>query len=49
MMPYCFLKNPRKIYQGILITSDTEKKLELLNALKNSFINNFLKAHLIKN
>ena len=27
------------IYQGILITSKTEKKLELINALKNSFIN----------
>ena len=27
------------IYQGILITSNTEKKLKLLNALKNSFIN----------
>ena len=27
------------IYQGILITSETEKKLELINALKNSFIN----------
>ena len=27
------------IYQGILITSDTEKKLELLSALKNSFKN----------
>ncbi len=27
------------IYQGILITKDTEKKLELMNALKNSFIN----------
>ena len=27
------------IYQGILITSDVEKKLELINALKNSFIN----------
>jgi hypothetical protein len=27
------------IYQGILITSETDKKLELLNALKNSFIN----------
>ena len=27
------------IYQGILITSDTEKKFELLSALKNSFKN----------
>ena len=27
------------IYQGILITSKTEKKLELMNALKNSFKN----------
>ena len=27
------------IYQGILITSEIEKKLELINALKNSFIN----------
>jgi hypothetical protein len=27
------------IYQGILITSEVEKKLELMNALKNSFIN----------
>jgi hypothetical protein len=27
------------IYQGILITTDIEKKLELINALKNSFIN----------
>ncbi len=27
------------IYQGILITTETEKKLELINALKNSFIN----------
>ena len=27
------------IYQGILITSNVEKKLELMNALKNSFIN----------
>ena len=27
------------IYQGILITSEPEKKLELLNGLKNSFIN----------
>ena len=27
------------IYQGILITSETEKKLQLINALKNSFIN----------
>ena len=27
------------IYQGILITTDTEKKLELMNALKNFFIN----------
>ena len=27
------------IYQGILITNETDKKLELLNALKNSFIN----------
>ena len=27
------------IYQGILITSDIEKKLELMNALKNSFNN----------
>ena len=27
------------IYQGILITTETEKKLELMNALKNSFIN----------
>ena len=27
------------IYQGILITTDTEKKFELLNALKNSFKN----------
>jgi hypothetical protein len=32
------------IYQGILITSDTEKKLELLNALKNSFINDSLEG-----
>jgi hypothetical protein len=28
------------IYQGILITSEVEKKLELMNALKNSFKNN---------
>ena len=27
------------IYQGILITTETNKKLELINALKNSFIN----------
>jgi hypothetical protein len=27
------------IYQGILITTETQKKLELMNALKNSFIN----------
>ena len=27
------------IYQGILITTETDKKLELINALKNSFIN----------
>ena len=27
------------IYQGILITTETGKKLELMNALKNSFIN----------
>tara|TARA_B110000211_G_scaffold209772_1_gene247340 strand:+ start:2398 stop:4155 length:1758 start_codon:yes stop_codon:yes gene_type:complete len=27
------------IYQGILITTETDKKLELMNALKNSFIN----------
>ena len=27
------------IYQGILITTDTEKKLEFMSALKNSFIN----------
>ena len=27
------------IYQGILITSETDKKLELMNALKNSFDN----------
>ena len=27
------------IYQGILITTETEKKLELMNALKNSFKN----------
>ena len=27
------------IYQGILITTEIEKKLELMNALKNSFIN----------
>ena len=27
------------IYQGILITTETQKKLELINALKNSFIN----------
>jgi hypothetical protein len=27
------------IYQGILITTDVEKKIELMNALKNSFIN----------
>ena len=27
------------IYQGILITTDTEKKFELMNALKNSFKN----------
>ena len=27
------------IYQGILITTETKKKLELINALKNSFIN----------
>jgi hypothetical protein len=27
------------IYQGILITTDIDKKLELINALKNSFIN----------
>jgi len=27
------------IYQGILITNETDKKLELLNALKNSFLN----------
>ena len=27
------------IYQGILITSDVAKKIELMNALKNSFIN----------
>ena len=27
------------IYQGILITNEIEKKLELMNALKNSFIN----------
>ena len=27
------------IYQGILITTDVEKKLELMSALKNSFIN----------
>jgi len=27
------------IYQGILITTEVEKKLELMNALKNSFIN----------
>ena len=27
------------IYQGILITTEAEKKLELINALKNSFIN----------
>ena len=27
------------IYQGILITSEVEKKFELINALKNSFIN----------
>ena len=30
------------IYQGILITSDTLKKLELINALKNSFKNDKL-------
>ena len=30
------------IYQGILITSDTTKKLELINALKNSFKNDGL-------
>ena len=30
------------IYQGILITSEVEKKLELMNALKNSFKNNGL-------
>jgi len=28
------------IYQGILITSEVEKKFELMNALKNSFKNN---------
>tara|TARA_B100000795_G_scaffold6069_1_gene4460 strand:- start:592 stop:2349 length:1758 start_codon:yes stop_codon:yes gene_type:complete len=28
------------IYQGILITTNTERKLELMNALKNSFKNN---------
>ncbi len=27
------------IYQGILITTETERKLEFINALKNSFIN----------
>ncbi len=31
------------IYQGILITTETEKKLELINALKNSFINEDIK------
>jgi hypothetical protein len=31
------------IYQGILITTETEKKLELINALKNSFINEGIK------
>ena len=31
------------IYQGILITTNTEKKLELMNALKNSFRNEGLK------
>ena len=31
------------IYQGILITSDTKKRIELLNALKNSFINDDIK------
>ena len=30
------------IYQGILITTDIEKKLELMNALKNSFNNDGL-------
>ena len=30
------------IYQGILINSDTKKKLELINALKNSFKNDGL-------
>ena len=30
------------IYQGILITSDSKKKLELINALKNSFKNDGL-------
>ena len=27
------------IYQGILITTETEKKVKLINALKNSFKN----------
>ena len=31
------------IYQGILIAPKTEKKLELINALKNSFINENIK------
>jgi hypothetical protein len=31
------------IYQGILITSDIEKKLELISALKNSFRNDDIK------
>jgi len=30
------------VYQGILITTEVEKKLELMNALKNSFINDGL-------
>jgi hypothetical protein len=31
------------IYQGILITEETNKKLEFMNALKNSFINEGIK------
>ena len=37
------------IYQGILITTDIEKKLELMNALKNSFKMMKLKTHFLMN
>ena len=37
------------IYQGILITTEIENKLLLINALKNSFKNEGMKMHLMLN